>query len=69
MVPRVAMKGGSLNLPTRVPLITPQTRQHSSATAMAMTGCTPMVIRVADTMALMPTMEPMDRSMFPVISR
>ena len=27
------MKGGSLNLPTRVPLITPQTRQHGGSKA------------------------------------
>ena len=42
-------------------------RQHTRVTRMAAMGWTPMVIRVAETMALMPATEPMDRSMLPVI--
>ncbi len=69
MVPKVAMKGGSLNRPTKMPLITPQTRQQARATAIAITGLISMVISVAETMALMPTMDPMERSILPVMSR
>ena len=69
MVPRVAMNGGSLNFPTNIPFTTPVTRQHIIATAMATNGFTPIAIRVAEIMALIPTMEPMERSIFPVIRR
>ena len=69
MVPSVAMNGGSLNFPTNIPLITPVTRQHAIATAIATNGLTPIAIRVAEIMALIPTMEPIERSMFPVIRR
>ena len=67
MVPRVAMKGGSLNWPTKKPLISPTTRQHSRVMRIASKGFTPATIRVAEVMALMPTTEPMDRSMLPVM--
>ena len=36
---------------------------------MATNGFTPIAIRVAEIMALIPTMEPMERSIFPVIRR
>ena len=39
------------------------------ATAIATNGLTPIAIRVAEIMALIPTMEPIERSMFPVIRR
>ena len=43
--------------------------QQTSVIRAASTGLTPIVISVADIMAPMPTTEPMDRSMLPVISR
>ena len=61
------MKGGSLNLPTRTPLITPTARQQTMAARMAMMAATPLLIMVAEIMADMATTEPMDRSMLPVI--
>ena len=67
MVPRVAMKGGSLNLPTSTPLTKPTAIQHTNATRMATRGLKPLHIMVAEIMALMPSTEPMDRSMLPVI--
>ena len=68
MVPRVAMNGGSWNFPTRIPFTTPMARQQTSVISMAAMGLTPWVIRVAAIMALMPTTEPMDKSMLPVMS-
>ena len=62
------MKGGSWNFPTRMPLITPMARQQINVMRIAAMGLTPCVIRVADIMALMPTTEPMERSIFPVMS-
>ena len=61
------MKGGSFHLPTSSPLSTPMTKQHTNAMRMAATGWTPLVMRVAEIMALMPATEPMDRSMLPVM--
>ena len=68
MVPSVAINGGSLNFPTRYPFTTPTTRQAISAITIARNGAIPVVIKVAAIIALIPTMDPIDRSMFPVIS-
>ena len=62
------MNGGSLNFPTRYPLTTPISKQLTSAIRIASTGFIPPVIRVAEIMALIPTMDPIARSMFPVSS-
>ena len=63
------MKGGSWNLPTSMPLSTPTSKQATSVIRMAGMGCMPPDISVPEIMALMPTTEPMDRSMLPVMSR
>ena len=67
MVPRVPMKGGSLNLPTSTPLTKPMAMQQIKATRTATMGLEPLHMRVAEIMALMPSTEPIDRSMLPVI--
>ena len=67
MVPKVPMKGGSLNLPTSTPLIKPMAIQAMKLTRIATMGWEPLHIMVAEIMALMPRTEPMDRSMFPVM--
>ena len=68
IVPRVAINGGSLNFATSKPLSTPISRQQSRVTSRAGIGLMiPFDIRVAATIVLMPTTEPMDRSILPVI--
>ena len=67
MVPSVAMKGGSLNLPTSKPLITPTARQQTIAAQTATMAAVPWLIIVAEIIADIATTEPMERSMFPVI--
>ena len=67
MVPRVPMKGGSLNLPTSTPLMRPTARQATRSTSRASSTGAPLQIMVAEIMADMPSTEPMDRSMLPVI--
>ena len=68
MVPKVAMKGGSLQPATSTPLIRPVAMHSAMVTMQAARGCQPLHIRVALVMQLMPSTEPMDRSMLPVIS-
>ena len=62
------MKGGRLNFATSPPLRTPTSRQQTTVTAAATHGFIPLVIRVADSMQLIPVTEPIERSMLPVIS-
>ena len=52
-----------------MPLSTPTSKQATSVIRMAGMGCMPPDISVPEIMALMPTTEPMDRSMLPVMSR
>ena len=66
-VPSVATKGGSLNFATREPLTTPVASAAAKATRIAGMGWLPLQIIVAIIMQVMPTTEPMDRSMFAVI--
>ncbi|MPN37498.1 hypothetical protein SDC9_185017 [bioreactor metagenome] len=68
MVPSVAMKGGNLNLPTKMPFAMPTIRQLIIVIKMASGAAIPLVISVADIMALMPTTDPMERSILPVIN-
>ena len=68
IVPNVAINGGNLNFPTKVPLINPTIRQHTMVIRIADGAEIPPVIRVAEIIALIPTTELMDKSMFPVIN-
>ena len=68
MVPKVAMKGGSLQFATSWPLRTPTAMQQTKVMTTAAHGLTPLVMRVAEIMQLMPTTEPIERSMLPVMS-
>jgi len=68
IVPSVAMNGGSLQRATSSPFRIPTTRLDASVIAIAKSGLTPKHISVALIMQLMPSTEPIDRSMFPVIS-
>ena len=68
IVPSVAINGGSLNFPTKYPLIIPITRQLNNAISIASIGLIPPVIKVAAIIALIPTIDPIDRSIFPVIN-
>ena len=54
MVPNVAIKGGSLQPDTSVPLIKPVSMQMSIVTTQAARGCQPLHISVAEVMQLMP---------------
>ena len=67
MVPSVAMKGGSLHLATSWPLSTPTKMQQTKVIPTATQGLIPLVINVAEIIQLIPTTEPMERSMLPVI--
>ena len=68
MVPNVAIKGGSLQPATSVPLIKPVSTQMAMVSRQAASGCQPLHISVAEVMQLMPSTEPIDRSMLPVMS-
>ena len=67
-VPRVATKGGSLHFATSTPLAVPVAMQAIMVSSSASRGCMPLHMSVALIMQLMPTTEPMDRSMLAVIS-
>src|SRR5574344_1100468 len=67
IVPRVAMNGGSLQNETRNPFKNTIRRQQIIVSTTANQGLIPLHIRVALIIQLMPTSEPIERSMLPVI--
>jgi len=68
IIHKVAMCGGNLTLPTKVPLIKPMNKQQTMVIRNAYSGDIPgLYISSEEIIALIPTIEPMDRSIFPVI--
>ena len=62
------MKAGRFMMATSTPLSAPVVMQAAMVISSASSGCMPLHISVALIMQLMPTTEPMDRSMLAVIS-
>ncbi|MPM27260.1 hypothetical protein SDC9_73770 [bioreactor metagenome] len=67
MVPKVAINGGSFAKLTSNPFERPNARQQTMVMSTAIKGVTPLVMSVALIIVLIPTTDPMERSMFPVI--
>ena len=68
IVPNVAINGGSLKPATKYPFTTPTAKLAINVINVAIQGFIPLVIIVALIIVDIPTIEPIERSIFPVMS-